>query len=160
MLDGHAAAAALQTCGVTHLVWIPDSHLGSWESALNQGTIPLIRACREGEAIAIAGGLLLGGKKPVVIMQCTGLFEAGDALRNIVHDLQLPLVMIIGVRSYYARQAGRSQDNCPDFTIPILDAWKIPWSLYDTARADAGEFIAQLRRFHREEHAGAILIPE
>src|SRR5262245_22219990 len=119
MLDGPAVTAALESCGITHVVWIPDSHLGTWEDALLQSnTIQLVRATREGEAIAISGGLLLGGARPIVMIQCTGLFEAGDALRNVVHDMKLPLVLIVGVRSYLAHQAGRSSDNCPVFTEP------------------------------------------
>src|SRR5436305_9479275 len=103
MLDAPGVVAELVRSGVTHIVWIPDSTIGTWEPAiLSQPGLTLIRACREGEAIAIAAGLWLGGAKPVVIIQCTGLFEAGDALRNVVHDLGIPLFVIIGVRSYLA----------------------------------------------------------
>src|SRR5258708_26243475 len=100
MLDGQEVVAALKGCGVTHVIWIPDSELGTWEQALaGPDGLPLIRVCREGEAFAVAAGLLMGGRQPVVVIQCTGLFEAGDALRNILHDLQLPLFLIVGVRS-------------------------------------------------------------
>ena len=34
MLDGPAVASALCRCGVTHVVWIPDSELGAWEAHL------------------------------------------------------------------------------------------------------------------------------
>ncbi len=161
MLDGPAVVVALETCGVTHVVWIPDSHLGTWEPALLQSnSIRLIRACREGEAIAIAGGLLLGGARPVVMIQCTGLFEAGDALRNIVHDLKLPLVLIVGVRSFIAHQAGTSADNCPTFTGPILDAWKMPQTLIDPSRQSTSDLIAAVRNLQRGGQAGAILVAE
>ena len=96
MIDGPAVVEALQACGVTHVVWIPDSHLGRWEPELRAaGTPRLVRATREGEAVGIAGGLLLGGARPLVMIQCTGLFEAGDALRNVVHDLKLPLKLLV-----------------------------------------------------------------
>ncbi len=161
MLDGPAVTAALETCGVTHVVWIPDSHLGTWEAALLQSSsIRLIRACREGEVIAIAGGLLLGGAKPIAMIQCTGLFEAGDALRNIVHDLSLPLVLIVGVRSYLAHQQGKSSDNCPVFTGPILDAWKVPTTVLEPNKHSANDLIGALRQFQRGGQAGAILIAE
>jgi hypothetical protein len=161
MLDGPAVAAALEACGITHVVWIPDSHLGTWESALLQSnSIRLIRACREGEAIAIAAGLLLGGAKPIVMIQCTGLFEAGDALRNIIHDLSLPLILIVGVRSYVASKAGRSADNCPVFTVPFLDAWKVPHALVDPNRQSASDLIAAVRKLQAANQAGAILIAE
>src|SRR6516165_4247942 len=107
MFDGPSVVAALEDCGVTHVVWIPDSDIGRWEPALSTATsLPLLRVCREGEAIALAAGLQLGGQNPVVVIQCTGLFEAGDSLRNILYDLQLPLFLIVGVRSYYAHQKG------------------------------------------------------
>src|SRR5919201_4322261 len=121
MFDGPGVVAALKGCGVTHAVWIPDSELGRWEGALSgDPELQLIRVCREGEAIAVAGGLLLGGKHPIVLIQCTGLFEAGDALRNIVHDLKLPLFLVVGLRGYYAHQRQATVDTCPLFTEPIL----------------------------------------
>src|SRR5262249_39437386 len=107
MLDGPSVVAALKSCGVTHVVWIPDSLLGQWDADLaSDAQLKLIRVCREGEALAVAGGLLLGGARPVVLLQCTGLFEAGDALRNIVHDLRLPLFLVVGVRSLLAHRRG------------------------------------------------------
>src|SRR5262245_47218047 len=87
MLTPHDIATALEAAGFTHLVWIPDTHLGTWESALRTSRLAPIRVCREGEAIGVAIGLMLGGSKPLVAIQCTGFFEAGDAVRNAVHDL-------------------------------------------------------------------------
>ena len=138
MLDGPSVAAALKGCGVTHVVWIPDTELGLWEAAFSADPgLQLVRACREGEAIAIAAGLLLGGKRPVVMIQCTGFFEAGDALRNVVYDLKLPLFLVVGVRSYYAHQQGATTDSCPVFTEPLLKAWQLPYHLFDrTSTAD------------------------
>jgi sulfopyruvate decarboxylase TPP-binding subunit len=161
MLDGSAVTAALEDCGITHVVWIPDSLIGTWEAALLQSKgIRLVRACREGEAIAIAGGLLLGGAKPLVMMQCTGLFEAGDALRNIVHDMKLPLLMIVGVRNYSAHQAGRTTDNCPAFTEPILQAWKLPHGLLNPTCASGDDLRAVLRDRQRSGEAGVVLLAE
>ena len=143
------------------MVWIPDSLLGTWEPALLQSkSLRLIRACREGEAIAIAGGLLLGGAKPIVIIQCTGLFEAGDALRNIVHDLKLPLTMIVGVRNLIAYEKGQSGDTCPAFTEAIVNAWKLPFVLVDPNQANEHEVVTPLRDWQQSNQAGMVLIAE
>src|SRR5262245_13829274 len=132
MFEGAAIVQALKRCGVTHVVWIPDSETGRWEGALRgDAELTLIRVCREGEAIAVAAGLLMGGQFPVVVIQCTGLFEAGDALRNVVHDLKLPLFLLIGLRSYFASKKGPTFDTCPIFTEPILRAWNISYRLID-----------------------------
>ncbi len=160
MLDGPSVAAALKQCGVTHVAWIPDSTTGTWEPALaNDPDLTLLRVCREGEAVAVAAGLCLGGKRPVVVMQCTGLFDAGDALRNCVHDLKLPLFFIIGVRSYYAHREGTTADTCPVYTEPVLRAWQLPYVLLG-ADSTAADLAAAYRQAQAEGRAGAALLAE
>jgi sulfopyruvate decarboxylase TPP-binding subunit len=158
MLDPAAAVGCLEA-EFTHVVWIPDSALGPWESALvSSSELKLIRPCREGEAIGIAAGLMLGGARPVVVCQCTGLFEAGDALRNVVHDLKLPLKLIVGVRSYRAFLAGKTADNCPAFTEPILRAWQVPFTIL--ADADDAAFATAVRKLADATEARALLLGE
>lgn len=131
MIDGPVVVAALEAAGFTHLVWIPDSHLGTWEAALATSRLVPIRPCREGEAVGIAAGLMLGGARPLVVMQCTGFFEAGDAVRNVAYDLKLPLKMIVGVRGWKANQAGKTSDNCPTFAVPVVAALQIVHHWFD-----------------------------
>jgi sulfopyruvate decarboxylase TPP-binding subunit len=160
MFDGPSVVAALEDSGVTHVVWIPDSDIGRWEPALRAASrLQLLRVCREGEAIALAAGLHLGGKHPIVLIQCTGLFEAGDTLRNILHDLHLPLFFLIGVRNYHAHKRGASTDSCPVFTEPILSAWKLPYVLLDE-RHNAADLAAAYRQAQAKDHAFAVLIAE
>jgi sulfopyruvate decarboxylase TPP-binding subunit len=160
MLDGPSIVPALKDAGVTHVVWLPDSELGTWESALTSTPgLSLIRVCREGEAFAVAAGLIIGGKRPIVVIQCTGLFEAGDALRNVIHDLQLPVFIIIGLRSYHAHQNGQSKDSCPVFTEPILQAWKIPYTLLDEHHS-AADLVRAYTDSQGKGRAAAVLIAE
>ena len=159
MLDAVAAVGVLEGVGFTHVVWIPDSFLGPWEAALvSSPKLKLIRPCREGEAIGVAAGLMLGGARPVVVCQCTGLFEAGDALRNVVHDLKLPLKLIVGVRSYRAFLAGKTADNCPAFTEPIVKAWQVPYTIL--ADADESTFGAAVRELAGAHESRALLVGE
>src|ERR1700687_4150399 len=160
MLDGPSVVAALTQCGITHVVWIPDTELGAWDAALSAANeLALIRVCREGEAFAVAAGLHLGGQQPIVLMQCTGLFEAGDALRNVIHDLKLPLFFVVGVRGYLARRAGSGADTCPVFTEPILQAWHIPYVLFGAEHTPADLADAYVRA-RGEGRPGAVLLPE
>jgi sulfopyruvate decarboxylase TPP-binding subunit len=122
---GEQVAQLLAGAGFTHVVWLPDSALGPWEAALNQpGTLQLVRVCREGEAWLIAAGLHLGGQRPLVMIQNTGLFESGDALRNVLFDLKLPIPAVIGYRS--ALVPG-SADSARHFTEPVLRAWGLDY---------------------------------
>ena len=160
MLDGPSVVKALQECGFTHVIWIPDSEIGTWEPALAAAPkLSLIRVCREGEAFAVAAGLWMGGKQPIVIIQCTGLFEAGDALRNVVHDMQIPVFFVVGVRSYYAHQEGKTADTCPVFTEPIMKAWQIPYTVLDR-RHGAAELQKAYQEAQAKNRAAAVLVAE
>jgi len=119
----------------------------------------LIRVCREGEAVAVAGGLYLGSCRPIVLIQCTGFFEAGDAFRNLVHDLKLPLFFVIGVRGYYAQQQGATNDTCPVFTEPIVQAWRVPYVILDK-RHTAAELATAYRQALADKRAGIALLAE
>jgi len=156
MIDGPVVVAALEAAGFTHLVWIPDSHLGTWEAALATSRLVPIRPCREGEAVGIAAGLMLGGARPLVVMQCTGFFEAGDAVRNVAHDLKLPLKMIVGVRGSRAVHAGKSQDNCPHFALQLMAAWELTWNGFDPEAGSEESFRLLLRGV--VDHPGAAVL--
>lgn len=54
MLTGPQIVEIFTKLGITHVVWLPDSTLGTWESALSSAAgLQLVRACREGEAWTI-----------------------------------------------------------------------------------------------------------
>jgi hypothetical protein len=160
MLDGSSVVAALRECGATHVVWIPDSDLGTWEKAiLSEPGLTLVRVCREGEAITVAAGLHLGGKRPVVMMQCTGFFEAGDAFRNIAHDLKIPLLVIVGIRSWMAAQSGKSLDSCPIYAQPIVAAWNVSHVLCPREQF-AATLVSEYRTVQASGRARVLLLPE
>jgi sulfopyruvate decarboxylase TPP-binding subunit len=109
--------------------------------------------------MAVAGGLLIAGARPIVLIQCTGLFEAGDALRNIVHDMGLPLFLVVGLRSQLAYRAGKTADTCPVYSEPIMQAWKVSYVMFDENNT-ADELAAEYRKAWAEQRAGAVLVME
>ena len=160
MIDGSAFLEALEASGFSHLVWIPDSHFGKWEAVLASSKFAPIRPCREGEAVGIAAGLMLAGAHPLVVMQCTGFFEAGDAIRNVVHDMRLPLKIIVGVRSMMAWFAGKTSDTCPRFAEPIVRTWQIPFTPFVPSSSDSEELRETLVELHDRPDAAVILWAE
>jgi sulfopyruvate decarboxylase TPP-binding subunit len=159
MFSGEEIAELLVTLGVTHVVTVPDSTIGQWQEAIERrGAARLVRVCREGEAWQCAAGLYLGGAKPVVMIQCTGLFESGDSIRNALHDWKLPLFAFIGYRSYL-NQDTLPGDTCLVFTEPILDAWKIDYRLL-TKHEQFDEITEHFHACAGASKPGAILIAE
>jgi sulfopyruvate decarboxylase TPP-binding subunit len=160
MIAPASAVATLEAAGFTHLVWIPDSQLGTWDAALVGSKLAPIRVTREGEAVGVAAGLMLGGARPVVAIQCTGFFEAGDAIRNVAHDMKLPLKLIVGVRSWRAHKAGKSSDNCAVFAEKLVKAWELPYTLFDPAEATAEQLAVALQGLVANPGPAALLWAE
>ena len=123
--------AAIKALGFTHVLMIPDSESRLLYQAIGDDPdIHLITPCREGESIAIAAGLWTGGRKPLIVIQNTGLMEAGDALRGCGLGPKVPLRLMVGWRGYGGAQAGRMPiDSAYTYTEPLLPAWGIPYWL-------------------------------
>ena len=90
--------------------------------------LEVINVSREGEAFALASGLYLGGKKPLVLIQNTGFLESGDAFRGTSWNMKIPQVILMGYRGYksLAPEIER-KDSVAEFTEPTLEAWNIPY---------------------------------
>ena len=158
MFTGNEVASLLASLGITHVVTVPDSTIGRWEDAIAASGMRIVRVCREGEAWTVAAGLYLGGATPLVMIQCTGLFESGDGLRNALHDWKLPIFSIIGYRSYL-NQETLPGDTCLVFTEPILDAWRIDYQLI-TAPSQLGAIREHYDSCRASAKPGAALIAE
>ena len=157
MIDGPTIARTLVELGVTDVVWLPDSMLGTWEPGLEADkSLRLLRVCREGEAWAMAAGLYLGGREPVVVIQSTGLFDSGDALRNVLYDLKLPLFALIGYRSYLLPN---SPDSARRFAEPILRAWELDYLLLGEP-ADLEQLKAHRQACRAANKPCVVLLPE
>jgi sulfopyruvate decarboxylase subunit alpha len=159
VFTGSEIAELLEQLGVTHVVTVPDSTIGQWQDAIEaRGFTRIVRVCREGEAWEVAAGLHLGGRTPLVLIQCTGLFESGDALRNVLHDWKLPIFSIIGYRSYL-NQDTLPGDTCLVFTEPVLDAWKIDYRIV-TEHAQLATIAEHYAVCRATGRAGAIVVAE
>lgn len=157
MFTGPEIEAVFAELGITHVVWVPDTTLGRWEESLaGSSRLRLIRVCREGEAWPLAAGLHLGGQSPLVVMQTTGLFESGDALRNVLFDMKLPIYSLIGVRNWLVPT---SRDTAKTFAEPILRAWNLDCQWIVTS-ADKTRLAEHFRRCQTARIPGVALLAE
>ena len=158
MARSHLIVEAMQQCGVSHVVWLPDSESRFMYDALTGSPLRLVPVCREGEAFGIAAGLHLGGKTPVVLIQNTGLFESGDVLRGNILNMKLPLLLMVGYRGYHEMVSKQGPaDSAATFTEPILDAWGIAHYLVDTDD-DVPKIADAFQESRQQQRPVAILI--
>lgn len=155
-LTARKVIAELEQCGITHIVSLPESGAQLiYNDLVAASGIALVPVCREGESIAVAAGLTLGGKRPVVWLQNTGFFESGDSLRGIGLGAELPLLLLIGYRGW--KHTPPLTDSAAIYTEPILTAWGVKHYLVETD-ADAGRISRGYEETCRTGKPVAVLI--
>jgi len=141
---------------ISHVVWLPDSETNFLFQLLdNEPTLDLVPVCREGETMAIAAGLWVGGKRPIVLIQNTGIFESGDSIRGLGLDVHQPLVMLIGYRGW--SRHGLTRDSAARFIEHILHAWGITYYLIETDD-DADRISLAIEEAERTSKPVAVLV--
>jgi sulfopyruvate decarboxylase subunit alpha len=142
--------------GVTHVVWLPDSET-NWLYLLMKAepTLTLVTVPREGLACAIAAGLAAGGAKPVILIQNTGLMESGDSMRGWLIGLELPVVLMVGLRGW--TRHGVTKDTAAIYTEPFLNAFRIDYYLVESD-ADASRIATAFEQARSTRRPVAVLV--
>ena len=102
--DERAAALirAIDHIAPTHVLWLPSSTLKSVidhvERRAGDGAYISLPLTREEEGIGIAGGLVLGGAKPLLVVQDNGIGNSLTALSTFAQPYHLPLLLIVSQR--------------------------------------------------------------
>lgn len=155
-LHAEAIVNELKKNHVTHAVWLPCSDTAAIHRTIAvEPSIHSVPVCREGETMAIAAGLWIGGKVPVVFVQNTGFFESGDSIRGICLGAAIPLVIMVGYRGY--TRHGPTKDSAARFIEPILHTWQINYYLIE-GDADVDRISLAFDEAHRLSKPVAVLI--
>ena len=95
---------------------------------LNDSEMSYISASREEDAVGIAAGAYLAGKKPIVLMQNSGLANSINALASLLIPYRIPVLFLVAWRGYpkdkneplYHRVMGKSTIKImKDIGIPV-----------------------------------------
>ena len=117
----------LATLGIRDVVYVPDNPLSFVLRALGHDH-PQIRATiatREEEAFGIAAGLYLGGVRPAVMLQSSGLGNSINALASLNAAFDIPVLMLITMRGGDG-EWNPTQHPMGRAVRPILDSLAIP----------------------------------
>lgn len=87
-----------------------------------------IPAVREDACMGLAAGAWLAGKKPVVLMQNSGLCVAYNALTSLHLIYKIPVLMVISLRGYQIKDAPEHW-IMGEITPHLLDTIKIPYRI-------------------------------
>ncbi|MDN4608472.1 phosphonopyruvate decarboxylase [Sporosarcina highlanderae] len=96
-----------------------------------------IAAANEGDAIAIASGASLGGKKSVVLMQNSGLTNAVSPLTSLTYPFQLPVLGFVSLRGEPGLIDEPQHELMGQITTQLLDLMQIKWQYLSSNFSEA-----------------------
>ena len=119
--------AGLHAAGSRDVVYVPDNPLSQVLRVLKESyaNVRTTVATREEEAFGIAAGLYLGGRRPTVMLQSSGLGNSLNAITSLLLPYQIPMLVVISMRGD-AGEWNSAQVPMGRAVIPICDALGLP----------------------------------
>jgi phosphonopyruvate decarboxylase len=94
-----------------------------------------IGAANEGEAVAIAAGASLGGRRGVAMCQNSGLGNAVNPLTSLTYTFRIPILLITTLRGEPGGPPDEPQHELMGkITTDMLELMRIPWEYFPTER--------------------------
>src|SRR5262245_3702834 len=106
MISGLDFATRLEHHGFDFFTGVPCSLIEDLIAVLERGSrAPYVAAVREDAAVGVAAGAWFGGRRPVVLMQNSGLGTSLNALASLSLMYGLPVLLIVTWRGFGGKDA-------------------------------------------------------
>lgn len=156
----HGVCAGVHASGIRDVVYVPDNPLSHvlrvFEQAFTE--VRLLLATREEEAFGIAAGLYLGGRRPAVMLQSSGVGNSLNALTSLVLPYQIPMLVVVSMRGD-AGEWNAAQVPMGRSLPAIFDAIGIPHASVDSPAATQEVVAIAARTAFATRVARAVLLP-
>jgi sulfopyruvate decarboxylase subunit alpha len=125
--SSQAVYKALKEAGIDFIVSLPCVNLGKiMELVERDPDIIHVPVTREEEGFGICAGAYLGGKKPAILMQNSGLGNSVNVLASLYELYRLPILMVMSHRGTEGEFMS-AQVPMGKATPRVLEALEIPY---------------------------------
>ncbi len=150
---------SIERAGVDLVCSVPCNMLDGIMALLGSSRVRHVPVTREEEGVGIAAGAALAGRKPLLLMQNSGLGNCVNALASLTGLYELPLFLLMSHRGGQ-REFISAQKPMGQAAPRVLDALGIPYDVI-AAPADLGHLESALRCAYAESRMrAAFLQPE
>ncbi len=139
----NALTEALAAAGVNFVASFPSSGMSATQKQIDEDPrFDSVFPSNEGEGVAICAGAWLGGKRPALLMENSGLLLSAYQLMRLNAANEVPLLMVldyrgdIGEGNWWAVPLGWSTES-------VLTALRVPYAIADNA-ADVTTHVPRL----------------
>lgn len=158
MLTGATFAGLLHQQGFAFATGVPCSLIEDLISTLQRDErLPYVPAVREDVAVGLAAGAWLAGRRPIVLMQNSGLGTSMNALASMALMYGIPTLLIVTWRGYQGKDAPE-HILTGDITPKHLELMGIPHRVLSVGSA-AADLAWAATEMDRLSQPVAILVP-
>lgn len=136
ILRGPAILNAIKDSGVETIVSVPDivTSEGLLRLVSSDADIRHVPLCKEDEGISICTALSYCGKRSLLMMQQTGMYDSVNSIRAIAVGYGHPVCMLIGLQGAEAGVPPNESDkHIVRVAQPVLDALEVEHHLLSYA---------------------------
>ncbi len=117
--------------GFTTWAGVPCSFLTPFiNSVIDDPDMSYVSAANEGDAVAVATGAALAGRRAVALMQNSGLGNAISPLSSLNWVFRIPILLIITLRGEPGLPDEPQHELMGQITTRLLDEMQIPWDWF------------------------------
>lgn len=157
MMEPRAFGGLLQEHGVTFFSGVPCSFLrGLINHALNH--LDYYAAANEGDAVAIAAGATLGGRRAAVLLQNSGLTNALSPLTSLNHVFRIPVLGFVSLRGEPGVADEPQHELLGEITGKLLKVCRIETLLLDRDLDEARRQLLQADKFLRQDRSAFLIV--
>lgn len=154
MIEASRFVNELIVQGTTHFTGVPCSYLTPLiNEVIAREETQYVLASSEGDAVAIASGLWLGGKTAVVLCQNSGLGNMVNPLTSLSEPSGIPVLMLVTWRGRPGFKDEPQHRLMGQITPGLLSLMGIEWALLpdtpEAAIAAVQQAYAYIRRTHK-----------
>lgn len=143
MLTAQAFCDTARRAGFLLYTGVPCSYVKPFINfVIEAPDLEYVGAANEGEAVAIATGAALAGRRSIVMMQNSGLGNAVSPLASLNAVFKVPVLLIVTLRGEPGGPPDEPQHQLMGaITIPLLEKLNIAWDWFPTEPSEVGPAI-------------------
>jgi sulfopyruvate decarboxylase TPP-binding subunit len=159
-LHGASIIAEIKASRIEFVISVPDimTSEGLLRPLAEDKALRLIRVCKEDEGIGICAGLAYSGRRALLLIQQTGMFDSINAIRGVAVEYGLPICMMVGLLE---KEPGVAPMQSKRYGVrivePILNAMGIPFHEIEQ-EADVAKIAPAIEDAYARSHPVALLI--
>jgi sulfopyruvate decarboxylase TPP-binding subunit len=151
--------AGLKEAGIDFVSYIPETRLSEILPVLAaDGSFTLVPVASEAEAVGIAAGASLGGKRVAVYMEGTGLFVSTYNLLTVGERYGVPMLLVVAyVGSFEDQRNSYLFSHYGNKTTGLLETLGIEYLIVESAERLEGQIKDAVRMMNALKQPVALL---